>query len=282
MNTPPSTTYLRIVCPLHFLALAALGASMLSTVSAEPVATSTVFYAKGDPVPGVPGATFTSFGVPAISAELGQVVFLGKWKGPDGNGTGIFDDNGLLAKVGDKILAPGVTIKSVKDPVAAPIAYRTAFLATLQGTGITAASDSVVISNASGDETLEVIAQEGTQAVEAAPGALWNSFSSVALPGNGMTLFLGTMIHGGGGITSENDTGLWCQYLSHETHLVLQKGTTQIGGRTVKNFVVLKTVSGSPGQTHAFNTRAEVVAKVTFTDGAQALVHIELLGTPQG
>ena len=47
-------------------------------------------------------------------------------------------------------------------------------------------------------------------------------------------------------------------------------------GLTVKNFLVLKTVSGTPGQTHAFNTNAELVAKVTFITNDHALVRLAL------
>jgi len=44
----------------------------------------------------------------------------------------------------------------------------------------------------------------------------------------------------------------------------------------VKSFVVLKTVSGTPGQTHAFSHAADLVAKVIFADGAQGVVHLTL------
>ena len=57
---------------------------------------------------------------------------------------------------------------------------------------------------------------------------------------------------------------------------MLQEGITEIDSKTVKSFAVLKAVSGSPGQTHAFNAQAELVSKVTFTTGAQGVVHTAL------
>ena len=243
---------------------------------------STVLFTKGDAVPGagvhpsIPaGATFSGFGVPSIN-ESGTVAFLGKWTSTAGNGTGIFANGALVTKVGDEVVpVSGVKIKSMKDPVLDDMGY-VAFPAALIGTGISGTNDSAIISNAPGG-VLAIVAQEGTQAADAPVGALWKSFASTAAPGGGGgVLILGFMAQGAGGITAANDNGLWSADGAGALHLMLQEGTTAIGAKTVKSFAVLKALSGTPGQTHAHNTNAELVSKVTFTDGFQAIVHTAL------
>ena len=62
-------------------------------------------------------------------------------------------------------------------------------------------------------------------------------------------------------------------------NVMLQGATTVIQGKTVKTFQVLKSVSGSPGQTHAFAdvmSKSHVTAKVKFQDGSSSIVDIEL------
>ena len=229
-----------------------------------------LLFKKGDAVPGVAGKTFTSFGVPAIN-ESGKVAFLGKWTG----GAGVFADGALVAQVGD-VLSGTAAIKLPKDPVIDDAGH-VAFPCTLMGAGITTLNDAAIVSNAPGG-TLAIAAQEGTQAADAPVGALWKSFTSVAAPGGGGgVLILGFMQQGTGGITATTDNGVWSADAGGVLHLVLQEGVTVIEGLTVKNFLVLKTVSGTPGQTHAFNTNAELVAKVTFTiTNDQALVRLSL------
>jgi hypothetical protein len=126
----------------------------------------------------------------------------------------------------------------------------------------------------SGQSTLAIMAQEGTQAPDAPAGALWTRFHSVAALGGGGVLILGFMA--GGGVTTANDSGVWSANSGGTSHLVLREGTTVIGAKTVKSFKVLKSVSGTPGQTHAFNSSSELVSLVTFTDSSQAVVHTDL------
>lgn len=230
---------------------------------------SDVLFTKGDAVPGVLGKTFTGFGVPAVN-DSGTVAFLGKWSG----GAGIFANGALVAQVGD-VLTGTSAIKSLKDPVIDD-GGRVAFPCALIGAGISAVNDAAIVSNAPGGSLL-IVAQEGTQAPDAPVGALWKSFTSVAAPGGGGgVIILGFMAQGAGGITAATDNGVWSADGAGAFHLVLQEGTTQIGAKTVKSFAVLKAVSGTPGQTHAFNSNAELVSKVTFTDGFQAIVHTNL------
>jgi hypothetical protein len=228
-----------------------------------------VLFQEGDNVPGVTGATFSSFGVPATN-ENGDVAFLGKWSG----GAGIFVNGTLLVAV-DDVIDGTTTIRALKDPVIDD-AGRVAFPCSLEGTGISSANDAAIVSNAPGG-TLAIVAQEGTQAAGAPTGAVWKSFTSVSLPGGGAgALIYGSMKQGAGGITSSTDKAVWSADSSGTMHLVLQEGVTEIGGRVVKSFAALKAVSGSPAQTRAFNSSGDLVAKVTFADGDQAVVHLPL------
>ena len=232
-----------------------------------------VLYTKGDAVPAFAGKTFTGFGVPAIN-ESGQVAFLGKFSG----GSAIFIGSTPVALIGGTTFQ-GLAVKSMKDPVldnAGGADSAVAFMATLSGAGITPANDAAVLTTSVflGGGGPQIVAQEGTPIAGGPAGALWKSFSSVASSGGGSVLVLGSLAPGVGGITAANATVLWSS--NGGGKIALQGGTTQIGGKTVKNFAVLKSVAGTPGQTHAFNGASEVVAKVTFTDGFQAVVHLAL------
>ena len=55
--------------------------------------------------------------------------------------------------------------------------------------------------------------------------------------------------------------------------LLLQEGDA-IGTSTVKTFVVLSSVVGSPAQTRSFNSGGSVVVKATDALGAQHLLQI--------
>jgi hypothetical protein len=53
-------------------------------------------------------------------------------------------------------------------------------------------------------------------------------------------------------------------------HKAVREGDT-LGGKTIKTLTVLKTVSGSPGTTHAFNAAGAIVSRVAFTDGTSGI-----------
>ena len=50
--------------------------------------------------------------------------------------------------------------------------------------------------------------------------------------------------------------------------------SVSLGASTVKTFVVLSSVVGSPAQTRSFNSAGSVVVKATDALGAQHLLHI--------
>ena len=270
---------------LRTLAMTAAAMLAASTASA---ATYTKIFAQNDPVPGAgiragigSGAVFASFGVPAINAS-GVVAFRGTWKSSAGSGSAIFVGGVAVAVTGDvALLYSGqfATISTLKDPVIDD-AGRVAFPGTVKGPTINAANNSVLMGNTLSVSITLAKAQEGTAAPGVA-GSQWASFTSVAAPGGARGMMIsGFMKQGFGGITALNDHGVWATDASGVLQLVLQTGTTVINingtNKTVRSFVVLTTVSGTPGQTHAFNDAAELVVRVTFTDSTTAEVHVGL------
>jgi hypothetical protein len=69
-------------------------------IVSSPTSVHSAIFIKGDAVPGIAGASFSSFGVPAISSASGAVAVLGTWTGPTGGGAGIFAEGLLVAAVG--------------------------------------------------------------------------------------------------------------------------------------------------------------------------------------
>jgi hypothetical protein len=51
-------------------------------------------------------------------------------------------------------------------------------------------------------------------------------------------------------------------------------------GGTIRSLSVLEQVPGSPAQTRSFNGRGEIIYRVTFTTGRQAIVKSKLPGPP--
>jgi hypothetical protein len=49
-----------------------------------------------------------------------------------------------------------------------------------------------------------------------------------------------------------------------------------IGSVTLKSFIVLANVNGSPGETRSFNANRQVIVKLTFSDNSQAIARIDV------
>jgi len=264
--------------------------TMVLTSVTSPV-TTVIFHgptrgptpSPGDPVPGagepgsgIPGgATFKSFGLPAI-AEDGGLAFLSTFS--TGN-TAIMAGNPLRLVAMKGAPAPGTDARfaSFKDPVPGSGGH-VAFLATINGGTSTSTSNQGVWTNIGGD--LELVALEGAQPA-GVPGAQWKTFESVALPSGyeGGPIILATMVAGVGEVTSASDTGLWGVDTAGYLHLLIREGADiNVEGttKTVRSFSVLSSTSGSPGVTRSFNARNEIVYRATFTDASTALVKVQV------
>ena len=235
------------------------------------------------------GAKWLSFGLPTQNTVSTAMAFLGTVKAGTGSATSannvaIFaeDDVDYIAAriVAKGDVSPGCAgiFSAFKDPVNASN-RGVAFLGTMKTVpGITAANNDGVWHS---DDThgLTLVAREGSLAAEAG-GGVWKAFTSLALPEGRGPLFvasmhskIGTTSPGPGGITTANDVGLWARDSFGNPRLLLQEGDA-IGASTVKTFVVLSSVTGSPAQTRSFNNGGSVVVKATDMLGAQHLLHI--------
>ena len=118
-----------------------------------------------------------------------------------------------------------------------------------------------------------VVARKGCAAA-GTNGALFASFTSVALPNGGPgPVFTANLALNVGDTNAANSSGLWAVDCHDNLCLLLRRGQT-IAGRTIRSFTVLTSVAGSPGQTHSFNNQRSILVSVTFTDNVQSLLTV--------
>jgi hypothetical protein len=260
---------------------------------------STLAFAPGDPVQGagsggVPqDAKWTKFGVPAID-DLGSIAFAGKWVSENGQGGGIYHTGGnTLAVTGGLVpdagsggvfaIPAGAVFKSFKDPVVDDGGL-VAFIATIGGKGVTKANDTVVVSNGR-TGALEVIAREGSLAT-GTNGAKFKSFQGVSIQGlhNQGPSVLGQSMGGtiftarlAGAKASENMGAWWLPPGSASAMLLVRKGGEGFAsGEKIKNFILLQSLSGSPGHGRGQIDADKALLQVTLSGGNQA----QVLATP--
>lgn len=106
-----------------------------------------------------------------------------------------------------------------------------------------------------------------------AGGAQWASFISLALPDDPARgpLFTARLLPGTGGVSADNDIGLWAVDSFGALRLIVREGQV-IGGKTVKTFTALTAIAGSPGVSRSFNNAGQIVYLAAFTDGSTALL----------
>lgn len=251
------------------------------------------------------GATWTGFGSPAIN-DAGEVAYIGKWMAPAvltpavlprQVAVGIFVDDTLVVKAGQAVPGAGsgglpadATFKSFKDPVL-DAGGHVAFLATIKGTGISGTNDNVVVSNGSG--ALEVLAREGSVA-PGTGGATFLGFTAVSIAGTvtGGTIFTASLTVGTGApaVISNNKTGAWWLPAGESAVLKLvRSGDPGFAvGETIKQFLVLRALGGSPGHGRGQRDADEAIVRLWLIGGvvprqaqvlATAGVLTELVGT---
>ncbi len=243
---------------------------------------------------------WASFGLPALDS-LGGTTFkaalAAKIAGVTSkNALGLFrQDNGssqwtALVRLGDSTgLSDGSVFSAFNDPVSNGAATAS-FIATqlagkLKTTGLW--SSSLAGSGPSESRVLTQIAALGQPAPETG-GGVFAGFVSVALPEweNAGPLFVATLQTGAhgtagpGGVTTATKTGLWGVDYNGNLRLLLRSGSplpgAADGSPVVKTFAVLKAVSGSAGQSRAIDGQREVACNVTLSNGATAVVKIQV------
>ena len=235
----------------------------------------------------LPGLLATTVGVPSGNSE-GEAAFQEGFKTAKGGPTtadnaAIFSNRdggwGIVVRKGS-VATSNDTWKTFKDPILDETGD-VAWIGTLGGTA-TSANKAVLGWSPEGGAP-QIVARQGSLAA-GAEGGVFGAFTSVALPDGGLgPLFTATLESktpgspatppGPGGVTTANDTGLWCMDSTGNIDLLLREGQT-LSGNTVKSFKVIANIAGSPGQTRSFNASHEVVVNVTFADRSQSLVTI--------
>jgi len=227
----------------------------------------------------LPNSQWQSFGLPSADrtgeklAVLGALVPVPTDGLPVARTRGIFlsGDRGRhwepLARVLDPApgFARGARFRSFREPVHSSTGEAMAFLATADG------GQGLWWRPEGGDLTLVARAGGRASFAGAPPGARWISFTSLALPGEGLgPLFTATVGRG-----DATDPGLYGMDTTGELHELLRPNQT-LAGKKVRTFHVLKAVSGSAGVTRSFNDHGQVATLVTFTDGSTAIARIDL------
>lgn len=228
------------------------------------------------------GATWRSFGLPTQSTE-GGAAFLGTVEPLTGSATtqnnvAIFaEEDGFwysalrVVKKNDITGVPNGVFSSFLDPVNKRLG-EIAFIGSMEfATGITNLNnEGIWLSNH--QHNLRLVAREGSSAA-GTTGPVWKAFTSLAFPEYRGPLFVASLK--GPGVTTANDIGLWATDSTGILQLALREGSA-IGGKTVKSFVALSTVVGSPAQTRSFNSSGHMLIKMTDTQLAQHLVLIQV------
>lgn len=253
-----------------------------------------ILSSKGATVPGAGtdpriqgGAKWTGFGSPAIN-DASDIAYIGKWsaaaiKGttplPAQNGTGVFVNQTLLVKVGENVPGiSGTTFKSFRDPVIDNNG-RVAFVATIQGTGVSTTNDTVVVSNGRAG-AFEVLAREGDSVPDAA-GATFKALTSVSIMANegfSGTLFTATL---GGAVLPANDNGAWWMPAGSSTVSKLIRDGDLFGVETIRSHMVLRALGGTASHGRGHSGGDQVILQATLLAGKVSR-QAELLATPTG
>ena len=266
--------YYYVVSASNFGGESPNSAAASATVFVTATAAATGGAVSGEPV----GTVFKTFGVTGIN-DAGQLAFLTSLS----TGTAIVAGSPPVVIVRKGADAPGLVgavFTSLKDPLLNNNGA-VAFLAKISGGGVPTTQDDGIWTNRGG--SLAAAAREGAEP-PGVPGGQWKAFTSVVL-GNDLLAFTASMLTGPsgtagpGGVLTTDDTGLWIADAATTT-LALREGqslTLTAGTKTVKSLVALQ--PGNIGRGHGYRGAfPEVLARVTFTDGKQALVAASATG----
>lgn len=230
--------------------------------------------------PEIAGATFASYGVPTANAA-GDVAYAGSMTvGPGGvlradaravfasNASGTFTPLARVTKPVDPANATGPKFSVLKDPVLSGTGAL-AFPATLSGGGLKGLAITTLWHRPAGG-ALTLLAQGSKRPPGLPAAAQFRAFTSLAISEKG-PLFAATLLPGKGRVTAANAKGVWGADSAGTLRLLFRTGQ-KVGGKTVRDFTALTSVTGSLGTTHSFNTQGTVAWRATFTDGSTAIV----------
>jgi hypothetical protein len=245
---------------------------------------------SGLSAPGLTGANFASFSIPAINNNDHLAFKATLATAPGGITTndnlGIWADNSsdtrqLIAQTGSAP-APGTTaaFTAFSDP-----AYNNnnavAFLGTLKVTTgqATSTTASGIWCNSTG--SLALVARQGSPAAGCPAGATFNAFTSLALPdqagatNQGGVVFLATLnTSSPAEITASNNQGIWAVDTTGNLQLVARTGDS-LNGNILKSLAFLSAVTTVSGQTRSYSQgTGDIVYLATFTDGTTGIFKV--------
>jgi len=249
-----------------------------------------------DVAPGIPGATFKTFGNPAIN-DTDHVAFQATVSGSKGSGigatnnVGIWADSGtasrvLLARTG--ALAPGYlalgtvgTFAGLSDPVYAND-DTVAFLGTLSTTGTVTTINNKGIWLATGAALPALVARAGDYAPDAsgsigAASPVFKSFSQIVLPDHGGVVFTASLMIGVGGVSALNNTGLWAQDIDGTLRQVGRVGDGVTIGSQIKGITgvtIFNAPASASGQTRHFNSNGDLLLKLNLTGASGGILRL--------
>jgi hypothetical protein len=171
---------------------------------------------RGQAAPGAGGAIFNTFSQTPALNESGLAAFLATLQQTGGvtavNDAGIWSEgSGAMALVArESNPAPGAPSGVLfGSSLGSPILNdqgQTAFIASLQGTGVTTANSSAAFAELAGP--LGLIARTGEQAPGTAAGAIFSFLGSVRLSEEDVA-FTARLANSVGGVTTNDDSGIW-------------------------------------------------------------------------
>ena len=143
-----------------------------------------------------------------------------------------------------------------------------AFLATMNGAGVTAANDTAIWAHIDGDSRL--LAREGAPA-GGADEATFRNFVSLAMTGDGRALFKARIRDQS---IPARAYGIWFTDSDNLLRFLLREGESIPGSDRgpVRTLNFLEYVSGSQAQARSYNNVGQVILRAIFADNSQAIV----------
>jgi hypothetical protein len=232
-------------------------------------------------IDGSTGATFASFGNPAINAtdDTAFQAILSGTGVTSTNNSGIWGDNAqsvrqLIARTGDTAPGTTATFTGFSDPVFnthEAVAFRgTLKVATGQATS---SSNEGIWSSDTGQ--LSLVVQKAGSAPGCPTGASFSGFTELVLPDQGGVVFLAQLSTSTpAAVTDKNNVGIWAVDSNHELQLLVRTGDV-IGGKTITKLAFLPALNYVSGQNRSFDqTDGEIAYLATFSDNTTEIFEI--------
>ncbi len=226
----------------------------------------------GLPAMGSEGADFAVFAT--LRAGLGGVVA--------GNDTALlFSADGstwsTLAREGSPapVVPPGPLYATLLDPMTND-SGKVAFIASLQGSGVTPLNRIALFSGQPGSPALVArLNSQSTDETGALTSALWTKFVTYALPGGpgaGVIFVAET-----GTATTGISTGLWAVDSHGVLRRLLRTGDPlTVGGSPISSMTLLTAVPGAYGATRSYNAGGSIALLATCADHSEKIVRLDI------